>query len=1407
MSKALRFVWLSLLTLVCGIASAGTVVFDPTTDVSSGNTITKDGVTITLSTGTFAASSYNGTTCYEFSQGATFEFSVAEPAGNLTSVTLEYQSSGGYAFDRNYTTSTEKLANGTKTTVKGSEGAATLTFSAYNGAIYVTKITVDYLGEGGGTGGETPEFTISELAAGAADVSSATINFTDAQVVYANGNNYIVRENGLALDLTNTSLSLELGATLNGKVTMSFAYNGGIMQASDIDGVTNADNLTQTNATYAMNPVTTTPANLTGYKGDLVKLEQVTLYQDTYNDFGMGKDAYYIKTGYALNAYLSNAADFSDKLTDLSKKYDLIAWYNAPGKGMVPATLQIVTIPDGQGEVAPTAPVITGEAEFTESTLVTITAEADAKVYYTTDGSTPTQESTLYAEPFTLTETTTVKAIAVRGSLSSDVAEATFTKKAAQVEGKTIAELAEGAADVAAVAINFTDAQVVYANGNNYIVRENGLALDLTNTSLSLELGATLNGKVTMSFAYNGGIMQASDIDGVTNADNLTQTNATYAMNPVTTTPANLTGYKGDLVKLEQVTLYQDTYNDFGMGKDAYYIKTGYALNAYLSNAADFSDKLTDLSKKYDLIAWYNAPGKGMVPATLQIVTIPDGQGEVAPTAPVITGEAEFTESTLVTITAEADAKVYYTTDGSTPTQESTLYAEPFTLTETTTVKAIAVRGSLSSDVAEATFTKKAAQVEGKTIAELAEAGTSEDNVTLKLTNAKVVYAEPNNYVVRENGKAIDLMNTSLTLQQGAFLTGTVKVNVTYTKGILSTTDIEGQTNSNALTITAGADTLVDAISCGFSEVENYPGDVVKVQNLTATEYYEEWSFTSEDSWDELCLSNGADFNLVDGKLYDATMWYNGRKYSYPLLQVIECRPSLIAPEAPSITGAETFADSTIVTITADSTATIYYTLDGTDPTVESTQYTEPFKLTVTTTVKAIAVAEGLVSEVATKTFTQKDYETKTIAQLHEQEQSEGPAFVTISDAKVVYAATREDGTRVAILRENGQALDVISSVLDLPLGATVSGKFFANFSNNEGVVSSSDVEGKTNADDLESVAPGEGAENDPVETTVKEVGGYPGDLVLIKGLKIMVSSGEYYGYTESYQFVSLTGDELLSEIKSNQKYDIVGWYNAPGTGVAEGRANLYVVSFTPLNDTKYKDQTVAELNARTDRENNIRLHLDNAKVVYLQENIYGDGTYDIALRQDGKAVVLHGTALDLKLNNTVSGTVKMNFYALSGIPELRDIGDGITNADSLEITTSASEELDATEVTFNDIDEHKADLVIFRKVKIGVDADNQYVIKMDGQEIKFVNEDESLDVDALISDTNEYDVTLWYNSYINGAPYLEIVKAVKLTDVGIYGVEANYGEDGDSYNLQGAKVNKNYRGVVIRNGKKFTRK
>ena len=74
------------------------------------------------------------------------------------------------------------------------------------------------------------------------------------------------------------------------------------------------------------------------------------------------------------------------------------------------------------------APLIDGDTPFVSTTEVTIEAEEGASIFYTTNGSTPTEESTKYTEALTLSSTTTVKAIAVKGTYVSTVASKTFTK-------------------------------------------------------------------------------------------------------------------------------------------------------------------------------------------------------------------------------------------------------------------------------------------------------------------------------------------------------------------------------------------------------------------------------------------------------------------------------------------------------------------------------------------------------------------------------------------------------------------------------------------------------------------------------------------------------------------------------------------------------------------------------------------------------------------------------------------------------------------------------------------------------------------------------------------------------------------------------------------------------------------
>ena len=77
--------------------------------------------------------------------------------------------------------------------------------------------------------------------------------------------------------------------------------------------------------------------------------------------------------------------------------------------------------------------------------------------------------------------------------------------------------------------------------------------------------------------------------------------------------------------------------------------------------------------------------------------------------------------------------------------------------------------------------------------------------------------------------------------------------------------------------------------------------------------------------------------------------------------------PSLAAP---TISGETPFAETTTVTIAAEDGATVYYTTNGQDPDDrEGTQYTAPFTLSETATVKAIAYKGDLQSTIATKEF------------------------------------------------------------------------------------------------------------------------------------------------------------------------------------------------------------------------------------------------------------------------------------------------------------------------------------------------------------------------------------------------------------------------------------------------------
>ncbi len=203
-----------------------------------------------------------------------------------------------------------------------------------------------------------------------------------------------------------------------------------------------------------------------------------------------------------------------------------------------------------------------------------------------------------------------------------------------------------------------------------------------------------------------------------------------------------------------------------------------------------------------------------------------------APTFSPVAGTYMSEQS--VTISCEtANAAIYYTLDGSDPTENSTLYSAPITVSETTTIKAIAIAsGYDNSTIAEATYTINE-------VITIAEARALENNA-YACVEGTVIFIDGRNIYIQDETAGIDLYLNANTVPSALAIGNNVRAygkHAVY-NGLVELSGINGG-NANAFAILSSGNELPLAIQTIEAINSDYSGDNllqatrVKIENAT----------------------------------------------------------------------------------------------------------------------------------------------------------------------------------------------------------------------------------------------------------------------------------------------------------------------------------------------------------------------------------------------------------------------------------------------------------------------------------------------------------------------------------------------------------------------------------------------
>ena len=470
---------------------------------------------------------------------------------------------------------------------------------------------------------------------------------------------------------------------------------------------------------------------------------------------------------------------------------------------------------------------------------------------------------------------------------------------------------------------------------------------------------------------------------------------------------------------------------------------------------------------------------------------------------PTFTPEAgEYSEAQNVTIACATEgATIHYTLDGTDPTANSDTYTTTLAISETTTVKAIAMKeGMNDSEIATATYTINIAP-------------PAQETAYTLITNANALIAGDKYIIVGIKGENYKALGKQANNNRPS-------VDVTPVEDVITLTP--ATTNEGGVfELTLGQDgdywTLYDAVNQGYLYAASSSSNLLKVQ--AENDANGQWTIeidangvatikaqgTNTRNWIRL-NNNGSPFSCygsgqLDVYLYKAgdvptpptptyytvsiaegitngtvtvnptsalegatvtvtaepasgyelttlTYTYAGVATPIDILETMQFTmpaadvtvnatfTELAAVATPTFTpaaGSYISAQTVSLACTTEG-ATIYYTTDGTDPTTESTVYTEPFTVGTTATVKAMAAKEGMNnSAIGSATYTIIEPMTIAAARaLSNNEYALVQGVVTFIDGRNVYV---QDETAGIDLYLNNNTVPTALAIGDMVLG------------------------------------------------------------------------------------------------------------------------------------------------------------------------------------------------------------------------------------------------------------------------------------------------------------------------------------------------------------------------------------